>query len=95
MGVRGKVRLAPGLRLSDCTFLSLEEAREPTGIGPYYCYMNRWWAHLPGKGLIFYRKSPQCNSSQSISKHVARMYPDAEVIFVERAYILHDCRDYA
>ena len=44
---------------------------------------NRWWAHTPGKGLMFhsrnrYMMAPQCNSNRAVTDMiVGKMYPDA------------------
>jgi hypothetical protein len=58
-------------------------------------YADRWWAHEPDKGLLFYGKSPQCNANESIARKVQQAaHPDAELLFVERVYVRHNCGDY-
>lgn len=76
-------------------YLPLDKATAEPGEGTWEVYTDRWWAHEPGKGLLFFRKSPQCNRNENIARHVAeRCHPDAEVIFVPRVYLKHDCGDY-
>lgn len=77
------------------TYLSLEEATKEPGNGTWDVLIDRWWSYEPDKGLLFYGKSPQCNSHESISRQLtASHYPDAEVLFVPRVYVRHDCGDY-
>ncbi len=72
--------------------MPLEAATREPDDGLWDVYVNRWWAHEPGKGLLFYGQAPQCNKRESIARSVAsRCYPDAEVIFVPRVYIKHRC----
>jgi hypothetical protein len=56
---------------------------------------DRWWVYQPDKGLVFYRKSPQCNINETIARKLQQQcWPDAELIFLERVYLPHDCGDY-
>lgn len=75
--------------------LPLAEATAEPGDGLWDILVDRWWSYEPGKGLLFYRKSPQCNSHEAIARKITKQcYPDAEVIFVPRVYLRHDCGDY-
>lgn len=77
------------------THLPLDQATKPPTDGHWDVYANRWWCHEPGKGLLFWRKSPQCNPNESIARAVQKScHPDTELIFVERVYLRHDCGDY-
>lgn len=76
------------------TYLPLGEATAEPGDGIWDVLADRWWSHEPGKGLLFFRKSPQCNRHESIARKVTRHHPGAEVIFVPRVYVKHDCGDY-
>ena len=78
------------------SYLPLDKAitAEPTD-GFWEVYVDRWWSHEPGKGLLFYGKSPQCNRNENIARQVTeRCHPGAEVIFVPRVYLKHNCGDY-
>ena len=77
------------------SYKSLEEITREPGDGTWEVWADRWWSFQPGKGFIFYSKSPQCNKNKSIAEKVtATCYPGAEVVFVSRAYQSHDCGDY-
>lgn len=77
------------------TYLPLNEVvREPRD-GLWEILDNRWWSFYPGKGLMFYRKTPQCNTNEKIAQIVTSdCHPGAEVIFVPRVCLKHDCGDY-
>lgn len=75
--------------------MPLEQATAEPGNGTWDVLIDRWWSYQPGKGLMFYGKSPQCNDSENVSRRIsARCWPDAEVLFVPRVYVRHDCGDY-
>jgi hypothetical protein len=77
------------------TYKSIEEVTREPGEGTWEILTDRWWSFNPSRGLLFYRKSPQCNSSKVIAdKITAECHPDATVIFVPRAYLKHNCSDY-
>ena len=77
------------------TFMPLEEATAVPGDGFWNIMADRWWSHVPEKGLIFYGNSPQCNSNEGLARALARrIWPDAVVIFLPRVYLKHDCADY-
>lgn len=83
------------IRASDITHVPLDQATEPPKDGWWEIYADRWWVHYPGKGLAFFRGSPQCNAHESIARSVQEnCHPDAELIFVERVYVRHDCGRY-
>ena len=76
-------------------YLPLEQATTEPGDGLWDVLADRWWSYEPGKGLLFFRKSPQCNRRESIARSVTqRCHPGAEVIYVPRVYVKHDCNDY-
>lgn len=85
----------PAIMPQHITHLPLDQATAPPAGGVWDVYSDRWWAHEPGKGLIFWRKSPQCNPHESIARKVMEhSHPTAELIFVDRVYVRHDCGDY-
>lgn len=76
-------------------YLPLDKATTEPGDGFWEVYADRWWSYEPDKGLLFYRKSPQCNSNEAIARKVTQScHPGAEVIFVPRVYLKHNCGDY-
>lgn len=76
-------------------YLPLSEVVSEPEDGHWDIWAKRWWIHQPGQGLIFYGPSPQCNRNRGMVHNLQeRLYPDAEVIFVERVCIPHNCRDY-
>jgi hypothetical protein len=86
---------APINRARDIRYLPLDKATTEPGGGCWEILVDRWWSHEPGKGLLFFRKSPQCNANEGFARKVTeRFHPDAEVIFVPRVYLKHDCGDY-
>lgn len=55
-------------------------------------YVGRWWVHVPGKGLVFYKSgrflSPQCNPHRATVADIAgQNCPGAEVIRVPVVFI--------
>lgn len=55
-------------------------------------FTDRWWAHVPGKGLVFYAtgryRSPQCNHNRAIVEDIAgQNCPGVEVIHVPVVFI--------
>ena len=83
------------LKQDHITYMSLFEATMEPQSGHWEIYRRCWWVYYPGKGLAFYMKSPQCNSNESIARKVQESYhPDAELLFLERVAIPHNCNDY-
>lgn len=77
------------------THMPLDQATADPGEGFWDILVDRWWVHAPGQGLLFYGKSPQCNRHEGITRKIAaKLYPDAEIIFLPRVYVPHDCADY-
>lgn len=77
------------------SYLPLSEVITEPGDGWWDILVDRWWAHEPGKGLIFYGKSPQCNRIESLARAVhEKCHPTAELIFMPRVCLRHDCGDY-
>jgi len=73
----------------------LDEITKEPGEGFWEVYVDRWWSYEPDKGVLFYQKSPQCNKNEALARSVTSKYhPGAEVIFIPRAYLMHDCADY-
>jgi hypothetical protein len=92
---RKRGRVSATLNRNLIRHLPLAEATALPSNGFWEVYVDRWWAHEPGKGLLFYGKSPQCNPHESIARNVQeKCHPDAELLFVERVYVRHDCGDY-
>lgn len=83
-------------------FVPIEEAViPPPGLIDHI--KDRWWAHHPTKGLVFYKSgppkssflSPQCNASEEIAKRLLKhMYPWAELKFVPNVFRKINPRDY-
>lgn len=74
------------------SYVPLDVATAEPPSGTWNVYADRWWSHQPGKGLLFYRQMPQCNSNEQLARSVQReLYPDAETIYVSRAYFKHHC----
>jgi hypothetical protein len=82
-------------------FIALDKA-SALKEGIVYCYLNRWWAVHPEKGVIFYRPnkrghggSPQCNNNEAIVRQLtARLYPWAEVRLIPVVIERVDPSDY-
>mgnify|MGYP001585628167 CR=1 FL=1 len=56
------------------------------------CYRARWWIKHPTRGLVTWRGSPQCNANRSVPDRLLPLYPWAEVVFLETAFIREDHR---
>jgi hypothetical protein len=77
------------------TYLPLDKVVTEPGDGTWDVRTRRWWSYEPGKGLMFFRKSPQCNVSEAVARKVTEQcHPGAEVIFMPRVCLRHDCGDY-
>lgn len=58
---------------------------------------DHWWIVHPERGLAFWdklHKSPQCNSSESITRRLASAYPWAEVRFFPSVFRRVKISDY-
>jgi len=76
-------------------YVPLEQATALPGNGHCDVMVNRWWCYQPDRGLMFFGKSPQCNTDERLARSIQqRCWPDAELLFVERVYLPHDCGDY-
>ena len=62
-----------------------------------HCFVNRWWAVHPDKGVAFYamlfgyyrsdEPSPQCHSNEHTARHLmARINPECEVMLLPVVY---------
>lgn len=72
------------------TKISIEELTTPRN--DKICIASSWWAITPdGFALIYDDVSPQTNTNRSI---VERMRPDCKPVFIEMAFIDHNCNDY-
>lgn len=77
------------------SYMTLEEATAAPTEGFWYVLTDRWWSYEPEKGIIFYRKFPQCNRSKNIAEMITKKcWPGAEIIFLDHVYVQHDCKDY-
>lgn len=77
------------------TYLPFDKATAEPGYGFWEVYVDCWWSHEPGKGLLLFAGNPQCNQNESIARQVTqRCHPGAEVLFVPRVYLKHECGDY-
>ena len=56
------------------------------------CYRNRWWVSHPTRGLVSWKGQPQCNANRSVPDRLLPLYPWAEVVFLETAFIREDHR---
>lgn len=82
----------PPMPKQSIRYVPLDVATTEPPDGTWDVYANRWWCHQPGKGLLFWRQSPQCNSNEQIARSTQqKLYPDAETIFIPRAYFKHHC----
>jgi len=79
----------------ELSYLPLDAATRTPENGFYWVLANRWWCYQPDKGLLLFAGNPQCNSNENLARSIRdRCWPDAEVIFIEQAYLPHDCQDY-
>jgi len=69
--------------------------------GIVYCYLNRWWAVHPEKGIMFYRPrknragSPLCNGDEAVVRSlISRLYPWAEARLIPVVIERVDPSDY-
>lgn len=69
--------------------IKLEDIQTPkTGK---ICLGQRWWV-TDGEHVFFYKKSsPQCNLSKQVLEHC---FPEHQHIYIEMAFVKHNCRDY-
>lgn len=77
-------------------FVPLDKAVVPPS-GLIRHIKDHWWVTHPEKGLAFFDKkymSPQCNSNKSVTEHIARMYPWAEIKFIPSVFRRIDLNDY-
>lgn len=69
-----------------------------------HCFVNRWWAVHPEKGVAWWARllgpsrseepSPQCNSDEYTARELTRRSkPDCEVRFLPAVYILPAVRE--
>ena len=73
---------------ADYSYLPIEQATDPTfAEGLTFQFMrDRYWAVHPERGLLFYKgKSPQCNSSEMISRKIAP--PWARIVLLPVAFV--------
>ena len=72
--------------------MPLSELKTP--IAGRLCMGPRWWAVTEDGCVLFYKAyySPQCNQSKQM---VERIRPDLNPVYVEVAFVPHDCSDYA
>ena len=70
-------------------YIPLEQATTPRSGE---CIADSWWAHVPGKGLIYYvtrdgYAAPQCNTIRAVAEGViGELWPDAEIIHVPAVF---------
>lgn len=83
-------------------FVPIETAIKPPG-GIIMHLVKRWWSMHPQKGIIFWRPDkkvrypgfPQCNSQETLARDICnRLYPWAEVRFLESVFYHIDPHDY-
>lgn len=92
--------------IEDYKFLSVQEATAPVKGGFFLHYVNQWWLVHPEHGLAFYSPrsrrryglgSPQCNTSEQISRMVGvktAPWPDPEVRKLASVWVPVDIGDY-
>lgn len=80
---------------SDRSYIPLEEATNPPTRGTWDVWVDCYWSHMPGKGLIIYRgHAPQCNAVEWIARRVGETHPGSEIIQIPYVYLRHRCQDY-
>lgn len=77
----------------------LEEAIKPKG-GLVFTYLNRYWAYVEGKGIVFYRSQygdlhPQCHSGEASARVLyLRLYPWATILLIDVVHVKAKAEDY-
>lgn len=77
-------------------FVPLDKATVPPS-GLIEHIKDHWWVVHPDKGLAFWDKklmSPQCNSNEAVTRHLARVYPWAEIKFIPSVFRRINPHDY-
>ena len=77
-------------------FVPVEKATVPPP-GLIEHLKDRWWLVHPERGLAFFDEramSPQCNSNETIARHLARNHPWAEVQFFPSVFRRINPKDY-
>lgn len=76
--------------LKHITKVPIEKATKP--FDGAIVIANRYWIVIDDC-ILFYRKhSPQCNSQLAVVESIKkRLYPDAEIRFLECVYREHNC----
>lgn len=64
-----------------------------------HCYVNRWWAVDPDRGVSFYwdrgmdEPAPQCNQSEDVAKQLTRrLQPNCTAEFIPVVFAAHGLR---
>lgn len=57
------------------------------------CLTHCWWAVTEDDCVLFFKThgSPQCNTRRAI---IERIRPDCRAVFIEVAFVPHNCNDY-
>ncbi|QGH72716.1 MAG: hypothetical protein [Podoviridae sp. ctQNx1] len=62
------------------------------------CCCNRWWAVTENNEVMFFHgyHAPQCNERKDLAERLVHSHnePPAKTVFIEVAYIPHECSDY-
>ena len=83
--------------------IPLEQAQTPKRGE---CLVDKWWSVHPEKGVAFYAQlfgygrseapSPQCNDSESISRHFTKsFFPDYDTMQLPVVYLQHAVNEMA
>lgn len=101
------------IRADDYVFLPMDEATAPSGGTFFQHYVDAWWVVHPERGLAFYNPmgtrgrrrhgrlgSPQCNTSEKISRMVgaktaAVVFPEIRIEQIPSVWVPIDPNDYA
>ena len=70
----------------------------PAEAGFYLLYKNTYWLCTKDEEVLLNRHgSPMCNSDKRILEkflNKTKKFPDCRIIFLENAWLDHDCHDY-
>jgi hypothetical protein len=79
------------LNLNDKHFKKVPIAEITTPKAGKICKGGAWYV-TDGENVFQYKgTSWQCNANKDVVKH---LYPNEQIIYIEMAFVEHNCRDY-